>query len=190
MVILVCHQRNKVVMIMPSNIDGSDNFDTSAGGIVLQTRYAVYDQLRKLTATVNTPLRLEMLSVNIVPKSVNSVFKIELCCPHEGYSNNGNYMFSLYRNGVYIQNRETQSAQNGGITPIFTSLTNNAQSTMDTGMFVYVDAPQTTQPITYVPTIRAQDNLQIAINSTSSNLNAKHYETGISTFIVTELSGD
>ena len=175
---------------MPSEIRGDDDFYTSAGGIVLQTRYRVFDTLRKLTATAYTPLKLEMLAVDIVPKSVNSVFKIELCLPHEGYNMNENYVLGLYRNDVYMQNKETKSNQNGGITPKVTSTANNKDSTMDLGMYVYVDAPNTTETIRYVPTIRTQDNLEFAINSTSQNVDGKHYETGISTFIVTELSGE
>lgn len=175
---------------MPSIIEGNDNFQTSAGGIVLQTRYKVFDQWTDYALQTDVVHKMDFLAVNIVPKSVNSVFKLELSLCFESGIVTPNIMFSATRNDFYIQNPLTLSAQNSGIAAFNQSLSNNIDSTMDMAFYSYVDAPQTTEPITYSPTMRAQDNFNLGINRTWRNANLKHYETGISTFIVTELSGD
>ena len=178
-------------MIMPSNIDGSDNFDTSAGGIVLQTRYVVFDQLSSHYLHSNAIYKFDELKVIITPKSVNSVFKLELCLPHEMTStgNDHDVMFSAYRNSHYIG--VVDGVKNSGIaTRCLNKFGTDTASTMEHASYVYVDAPATTEQIIYTPTARTPHAQSLYLNGTAAGGQEAWHERGISTFIVTELSGD
>ena len=174
---------------MPSVIDGDDGFVTSSGGIILQTRYKVFDGWTNFSVSDGVVYPLDFLAVNITPKSEHSVFKLELSLAIEAGVVSVNIMLGAKRNDYYIANSSTLSSQNAGIAPLVTSLPDEATETMDMGLYTYVDAPNTSSPITYVPTISTFGSFEIAINRTFQNGNSANYETALSTFIVTELSG-
>lgn len=174
---------------MSSVIRGEDGFETSAGGIILQTRYAVFKGFADFDYTDGSIKTIDVLSVNITPKSDKSVFKLELSLCYSAGINNSNVMFGALRNNFYIQNSGTLSKQTPGISPLVTNRQTYANNVIDMGIYGYVDAPNTTSNITYKPTIKAVGNFKIAINRTFQNGDTPDFETGLSTFIVTELSG-
>ena len=174
---------------MTSEIRGEDGFVTSAGGIVLQTRYVVFDGWKDFNVTSQVVQPLSFLSVNITPKSAQSVFKLELSLCYAASINTANVVFSATRNGTYIENTQTLSNQTGGISPLLTDRQTFTTSVMDMGIYGYIDAPNTNSSVTYTPTIKTYGDLGVAINRTWQNGDLPDHETGLSTFIVTELSG-
>lgn len=173
---------------MPSSISGDDGFVTSAGGIVLQTRYAVFALPKTISVAAMTVTEISELAVHIKPKSDRSVFKLELNLPHEAISDSTeNIMFSATRNGSYIQ-QEGIGNRNGGISPRTISFHRENSSTLDLGSFVYIDEPATDSEITYTPAFMLAQNDTMHLNRTADDVDTAIHERGMSTFIVTELS--
>lgn len=174
---------------MTSVIRSDDNFETSAGGIVLQSRYRVFNGFADFPIKSQVVHKIDFLSVNITPKSTKSVFKLELSLCYSASINNANVMFSAMRNDTYIKNSGTLSHQTPGISPLVTNRQTTTNSVIDMAVYTYVDAPNTESIITYTPTIKVVGDYRIALNRTWQNGDAPDFETGLSTFIVTELSG-
>lgn len=174
---------------MTSEIRGEDEFETSAGGIVLQTRYRVFNGFADFSIKSQVVQKIDLLSVNITPKSAKSVFKLDLSLCYSASINNANLMFGALRNSTYISNSGTLSLQTPGISPLVTNRQTTTNSVIDMGIYTYVDEPSTTSTITYTPTIKVVGDYKIAINRTFQNGNAPDFESGLSTFVVTELSG-
>ena len=175
---------------MVSVIAGDDGFNTSAGGILLQTRYKVFKDPKNFTTTKMTPTVINELTVSITPKSANSVFKLELCMPYEAQGSfSENMMVSATRNGSFIAPPNVGSRV-GGIAPRTISVDSDNGKTLDLLSFSFIDEPATTSPIVYTAAvIDGAGSHNIKINATISDLDNDQYERGMSTFIVTELSG-
>lgn len=171
---------------MASVIAGDDGFSTSAGGIVLQTRYVVFEGTKVASTSALTPFELDDLSVTITPTSADSVFKLELCVSHGAASKN--IVFSAMRDSTYIAPSGAGSNQNAGIVPSATNDSGDDNSSLDVGSYVYVDAPSTENAITYTPTLQTNGGDTVYINRTISDTDSSAFERCISTFIVTELS--
>lgn len=175
---------------MSSVIRGEDGFETSAGGIVLQTRYALLTIPKSISVAAMTVTEIDELTVNITPKSAQSVFKIELTIPHEADGKNPeNIMFSFTRNGTYIQ-PENVGNRNAGITSRAVNYPQVGQvSHLNYGGFVFVDEPATTNPIVYKAAIKYVDAQNLFINRTAPDTDVAFCERGMTAFIITELSG-
>ena len=171
-----------------SILDTSGN-DTVAGKI-LQVQYTQYDTRSSQSISATTVTALDNMSVTITPSSTSS--KILLTAQWNGEFSNNNMayesMFSFLRNSTYLG--ATTSSKNYGIMPAAISYWNfDANSTLESCSWKYIDSPATTSQITYYGAINSQMAHTLYHNRNVNNTDSTTYEHGVSSIIAMEIAG-
>jgi hypothetical protein len=168
---------------------GTDNFPS---GTVLQIQYTMFTETNTYSFTSQSPLVLTDLTVDITPRSAASVFKVEasIMCEFGVEGADWNHVFFFYRDTTKLANTTAGANQSSGIAVAGrTYFDQDVGSTPNGVSYMYFDAPNTTNTITYKVGFVASETSGLYLNRTAVDSNASGYERGVSTISVTEIAG-
>jgi hypothetical protein len=168
---------------------GTDNFPS---GTVLQIQYTMFTETNTYSFSNGVPLVLTDLTVGITPRSAASVFKIEasIMCEFGVEGADWNHVFFFYRDTTKLANTTAGASQSSGIAVAGrTYFDTDAGSTPNGVSYMYFDAPNTTNTITYKVGFQASETSGLYLNRTVADSNSSGYERGVSTISVTEIAG-
>lgn len=171
-----------------------DNILNTAGaenrGKILQVQYTQYDTRSSQSISAATVTALDNMSVTITPSSTSS--KILLLAQWNGeFSDNSvawNGMLSFLRNSTYI-GAEVTSRNYGIMPPVLSYGASNANSTMESCSWRYLDSPATTSSITYYGAMHHYAVITMYHNRCVADLNTNDYEQGVSSIMAMEIAG-
>ena len=168
---------------------GTSNFPS---GTVLQIQYTQFTDQNTYSFSTGTPIVLTDLIVNITPRSTNSVFKLEasIMCEFGVEGADWNHVFFFYRDTTKLANTTAKSNQTSGIAVAGrTYFDQDVGSTPNGVSYMYFDAPNTTNTITYKVGFEASETSGLYLNRTAVDNASSGYERGVSTISVMEIAG-
>lgn len=160
-------------------------------GSVLQMQFTQYTD----TTSVSTPsfanTTIDVLAVNITPKSTNSIIKLDTHIFHEWQNSAATYNCAWF---FYRDTTKLGHAQAGsrlcGISPSAISFTgSDGDSTPEMTYYSYFDSPNTTSQITYKVGVINNFPTSVFINRTVGDLDNNQRERGLSFISATEIAG-
>ncbi len=159
-------------------------------GHVLQMPFTQYVDTTTVSISANTNTVIDVLTVDITPKSTSSIIKLDTHIFHE-WSNqaaayNGAWFF--YRDSTKLAHVQAGSRQSGiSISTISTGFENG--STAEKASYSYFDSPATTSQITYKVGVLTIGSYDLFINRTRNDTDNNQHERGISFISATEIGG-
>jgi hypothetical protein len=176
------------------SIDGSGNLTTtktlSAPGHVLQVQYTQYTSTTTVSTSANTNHTVDVLSLNITPKSTSSIIRLDAHIFHEWGNINSAHdsMWFFYRDSTKLAHAQVGNRK-AGITGTLNSFySSEAGSTPEAAHYSYFDSPNTTSQITYKVGVINQYTTTLYINRTVTDNDAVDYERGLSFISATEIA--
>ena len=184
----------KIDTMAASKLTGTLDADRFPSGSILQTQYTMVSATSQWTCNQDTDKEISVLAVSITPKSTNSIIKIEAQVTGE-WSNHGapyNSTWFFYRDSTKLAAPSAGNRNSGIIMNTFNSYeASDANSSPETAIYSYFDAPSTTSQITYKVGVRhgVTANFYWNLNRTVTDTDGRQYERGISFICVTEIAG-
>ena len=171
--------------IQPKTTGGVIN----AKGMVIQMPFTQYTGTTSVSTTALTNATIDVLAVDITPKSTNSIIKLDTHIFHEWQNSAATYNCSWF---FYRDTTKLAHAQDGtklcGISPSAISFTgDDGDSTPEMTYYSYFDSPNTTSQITYKVGVVTFYATSVFINRTVGD--AATSERGISFISATEIGG-
>ena len=160
-------------------------------GAVLQMPFTQYTSTTTVSTSANTNHTVDVLSVNITPKSTSSIIRLDAHIFHEwGHiSSPWDSMWFFYRDSTKLAHTQVGSRRSGITTSLISFTTPEAGSTGEAANYSYFDSPNTTSQITYKVGVINQQNTSLYINRTAADLDGVDYERGLSFISATEIGG-
>ena len=174
-----------------------DNLQDSSGtgspyitGAVLQMPFTQYTGTTSV-AVNNTSVAIDVLAVNITPRSTSSIIRLDTHIFHEHSLSAGttDSVWFFYRDTTKLGHAQAGSRQSGISMGAISYDVGNADSTPEIASYSYFDAPNTTSQITYKVGFMTYHNATIYINRTVSDADNNGTERGISFISATEIGG-
>ena len=178
--------------IVNADINASAGIDGSklGTGAVLQMPFTQYTGTTSV-AVNNTSVAIDVLAVNITPKSTSSIIRLDTHIFHEHSLSAGttDSVWFFYRDTTKLGHAQAGSRQSGISMGTISYDEANANSTPEIASYSYFDAPNTTSQITYKVGFMTYHNATIYINRTVSDADNNGNERGISFISATEIGG-
>ena len=175
-----------------------DNLQDASGtgtpyikGAMLQTQFTQYTGTTSVSTSSVTNHTIDVLSVNITPKSTNSIIKLDAHIFHE-WGNAGavyNCAWFFYRDSTKLAHAQAGNRLSGISTSALSFEATDAGSTAETTYYSYFDSPNTTNQITYKVGVINNYTTSVFINRTVSDTNGNEMERGLSFISATEIGG-
>lgn len=160
-------------------------------GAVLQMPFTQYVDTTSISLSSNTNTVIDVLTVNITPKSTSSIIKLDTHIFHE-WSNQAaayNAVWFFYRDSTKLAHVQSGNRTCGiSISTISIDVANNG-STAEKASYSYFDSPATTSQITYKVGVLTIGSYQIYVNRTRDDIDNTSHERGISFISATEIGG-
>jgi hypothetical protein len=159
-------------------------------GAMLQTQFTQYTGTTSVSISTDTNTVIDVLTVNITPKSTSSIIKLDAHIFHEwaNSSSPNNSVWFFYRDSIKLAHAQVGTAL-CGITNTLISYSTDGSSTPEIANYSYFDTPSTTNTITYKVAAINNANTTIFINKNNSASTTSEYERGISFISATEIGG-
>mgnify|MGYP005999307367 CR=1 FL=1 len=175
-----------------------DNIQNASGtgtpyitGAVLQVQYTQYTAKTNVSMSSGVATTVDVLAVNITPKSTSSIIRLDAHVFHEW-----NDPDAQYNSGWVFFRDSTKLAapQNGNRLSVISQSSisyynSDAGTTNEIVNYSYFDAPNTTNQITYKVGVVSHYNTNVHINSTKNDDNTTTNSRGISFISATEIGG-
>jgi len=168
---------------------------SGTGGKILQVKTTIYDTVTSEALTLNSHNEMPF-NVTITPASTSSQILISVQLFGEGSDGNvGNGMVTVNRKigatNNYLGPSVDPSNRNRGLGMSRASNPGDYASSPDIFTFNnYLDSPDTTSEITYIPTIRTGSSaFTWYYNRTANATDTVNYERGVSWITVMEVAG-
>lgn len=160
-------------------------------GAVLQMPFTQYVDTTTVSLSANTNTVIDVLTVNITPKSTSSIIKLDTHIFHEWSNQTAAYnaVWFFYRDSTKLAHVQAGSRQSGiSISTISIDTVNNA-STPEKASYSYFDSPATTSQITYKVGVLTIASYQLFVNRTRNDTDDNQHDRGISFISATEIGG-
>ena len=176
---------------MPSEIRGSDNFDSDSVGKVLQVVQTHYTTPAIYSVTQGVRTEISGVSVSITPSSASSKILIMINWNGEDGRDSGhNSLWGINRSGTAIGNPPDTDG-NRGVGIAITRMgyyDNNNDSTPESVNVQYLDSPNTTSAVTYtLTTMNKHTAGSVFTNRVVNNADVTYVEKMASNIIVMEV---
>lgn len=160
-----------------------------APGHVLQMLFTQYTSTTTVSISADTSTAIDVLSVNITPKSTSSIIRIDAHIFHEWADSTAPYdsVWFFYRDSTKLAHPQVGTTL-CGITNTAISYSTDGSSTPEVAHYSYFDAPSTTNQITYKVGAITNAGTTIHINKSVNDTTTNDYERGISFISVTEIA--
>ena len=171
--------------------DTSGNSTPYIKGAVLQMPFTQYTGTTSVSTSADTNGTVDVLSVNITPKSTSSIIKLDAHIFHE-WSDQGdatNSVWFFYRDSTLLKAPSAGSRPCGISMSRLSHHSNDAGSSPEIAYYSYFDAPNTTNQITYKVGFLVRFNRTIYINRTVTDNDNNSHERGVSFISATEIGG-
>ena len=174
-----------------------DNLQDASGtgtpyitGAVLQMPFTQYTSTTTVSISANTNTSVDVLSVNITPKSTSSIIRLDTHIFHEWANSAAPYnsVWFFYRDSTKLAHAQVGTAL-CGITNTVISYSTDGSSTPEVANYSYFDAPSTTNQITYKVGAITNVSTTIHINKNNNSSTTNEFERGISFISATEIGG-
>ena len=174
---------------MPSEIRGSDNFDSDSAGKVLQVVNTVIDTTASTTSSTYVP---SIIALSITPTSNTS--KILVSMNIKGGSDKGSFtVFRLYRDTTHITAASSNvsvavhgTTVSGFLSTNYRPVTTHQENVQVTMSNQYLDSPNTTSSVSYNLYWRQRGGGASYINRAQAAFN-DHNDYSVSTITLTEI---
>ena len=158
---------------------------------MLQTQFTQYTGTTSVSTPSVTNTTIDVLAVNITPKSTNSIIKLDTHIFHEWQQPASTYNCAWF---FYRDTTKLAIAQAGnrlcGISPSAISFTgSDGDSTAEMTYYSYFDSPNTTSQITYKVGVINNYATNVFINRTVGDADNDERERGLSFISATEIGG-
>lgn len=169
-----------------SNVQSSVTYDTLPAGAVLQVKSYVYTWYNSVTLTDQWQ-QIPNLSLSITPKRANSKFRIDIRWFGE-VSSAWDVTMGITRNGSIINLPTQEYSRHGCLAmPQQTYVQDDNDSTPEYAFYSTIDAPGTTNTITYAAVFRCYSGTRtIMTGRVFSGTSNGNYEQGSQEIIITE----
>jgi len=171
--------------------DTSGNSIPYMKGAVLQMPFTQYTSTTSVSMSATANVSVDVLSVNITPKSTNSIIKLDTGIFHE-WGNAGatyNCAWFFYRDSTKLAHTQDGNRLCGISTSAINFTGADAGSTVETTYYSYFDSPNTTNQVTYKVGVVSNYSTSVYINRTVTDNNSSEMERGISFISATEIGG-
>ncbi len=170
--------------------DTSGNSIPYMKGSVLQMPFTQYTSTTTVSISANTNTSVDVLSVNITPKSTSSIIRIDSHIFHEWADSSQPYdsVWFFFRDSTKLAHSQVGSTL-CGITNTVISYSTDASSTPEVAHYSYFDTPSTTSQITYKVGVITNASTTIHINKSVNDTTTSDYERGVSFISATEIGG-
>ena len=175
-----------------------DNLQNASGtgtpyitGAVLQVKYyQLTTMVNETYGTASADQAITNFTVNITPKSTNSIIKLEANIMYESANYAWSTMWFFFRNTTKLANTQASpGSRQIGISPGLSSLDSDNSSTPEMATLTYFDAPSTTSAIDYKLGVTSRTNNIFYINRTITDSDSNSFERGVSFISATEIGG-
>jgi hypothetical protein len=159
---------------------------------VLQMPFTQYTGTTSVSVTANTNTTIDVLSVNITPKSTSSIIKLDTHIFHEWVQGNAtfNSVWFFYRGSTKLAIAQAGNRLCGISMSTLCVGATDANSTPEIACYSYFDSPNTTSQVTYKVGVISYYSTSVFINRTSGDAaNNTEHERGISFISATEIGG-
>ena len=159
-------------------------------GAMLQTQFTQYTGTTSFGIN-NTSKAIDVLTVNITPKSTSSIIKLDTHIFHEQSvaAGGADTVWFFYRDTTKLAIAEAGGRQCGISMATISYFLSDAASTPDIANYSYFDTPNTTSQITYKVGLMTYNNSTIYINRSVTDTANNGYERGLSYISATEIGG-
>ena len=173
--------------IQPKTTGGIIN----AKNMVIQMPFTQYTGTTQVSITGGANTSIDVLSVNITPKSTSSIIRLDAHIFHEWGHINSQHdsMWFFYRDSTKLAHTQVGSRRAGITTSLISYISAEAGSTPEATNYSYFDSPNTTSQITYKVGVINQQNATLYINRTVIDNDGFDFERGISFISATEIGG-
>ena len=160
-------------------------------GAVLQMPFTQYTSTTTVSTSANTNHTVDVLSLNITPKSTSSIIRLDAHIFHEWGHVNSQHdsMWFFYRDSTKLAHTQVGSRRAGITTSLISYISAEAGSTPEATNYSYFDSPNTTSQITYKVGVINQQTATLYINRTVIDNDGVDFERGISFISATEIGG-
>jgi len=151
-------------------------------GSVLQTKKTQYTSTTNVTTAANTNKTVDVLAVNITPKSTSSIIKLDAHIFHEWLNPDAMYycMWFFYRDATKLAAPQAGNRLSGITSSTISFYDSDADSTPELATYSYFDSPTTTSQITYKVGVICHYATTVHINRTVGDTDSTLFNRGIS----------
>ena len=160
-------------------------------GATLQTQFTQYTGTTSVSLSGNTSTEINVLTLNITPKSTSSIIRLDSHVFHEWSDQNKatENVWFFYRDSVLLRAPVVGSRPSGIAMSTLSHHSSDAGSTPEMVYYSYFDTPNTTNQITYKVGVVVNANSTVFINRTVTDNDNNAHERGISFISATEIGG-
>ena len=163
----------------------------NVAGTILQVQYTQYTGATSINTGVNTDDAIDVLAVNITPKSTSSIIRLDCHVFHEwnvtGYATDAVWFY--FRDSTKLSHSANGNRNVGISMSRLSYYADDSGSTPEITYYTYFDTPNTTNQITYKVGVNSYVSSPLTINKTKTDSNTNQYERGISFISATEIGG-
>ena len=173
------------------NIQGANGTDIPyVKGHVLQMPFTQYTGMTEIN-TNTTSKAVDVLAVNITPKSTSSIIRLDANIFHEWTQADASYlcMWFFYRDSTKLAHAQAGSRLSGITCSGLSYYAQDASTTPEVASYSYFDTPSTTSQITYKVGVITHYTTSVHINRTVSDGDSTSNNRGISFISATEIGG-
>ena len=159
-------------------------------GAVLQMPFTQYTGTTQVSITGGANTSIDVLSVNITPKSTSSIIRLDTHIFHEWSNQHAAYngVWFFYRDSTKLAHAQVGN-RGAGISVSTISIALEAGSTPEIATYSYFDSPNTTNQITYKVGHLNYGSYTLNINRNNTDADSTQHERGISFISATEIGG-
>ena len=160
-------------------------------GSVIQTKKTQYTSTTNVTTVANTNKTVDVLAVNITPRSTSSIIRLDANIFHEWLNPDAMYycMWFFYKDSTKLGAPQAGSRLSGITSSSISYYASDADSTPEVASYSYFDSPTTTSQITYKVGVICHYQTTVHINRTVGDTDATTYNRGISFISAQEIKG-
>ena len=160
-------------------------------GAVLQMPFTQYVDTTQVSITGGANTSIDVLSVNITPRSTSSIIKLDTHIFHEWSNQHAAYngVWFFYRDTTKLAHTQVGNRLSGISMSTLSYGSIEANSTPEIATYSYFDLPNTTNQITYKVGHLNYGSYTLNVNKTVADGNTTQYERGISFISATEIGG-
>jgi len=160
-------------------------------GAVLQMPFTQYVDTTQVSVSANTNTTINVLTVNITPKSTSSIIRLDAHIFHEwsNYDAPNESAWFFYRDATKLAHAASGNRLTGISSSALSYYGTDATSTPETVYYSYFDSPSSTSQITYKVGVINHFSCTLNINRTNNDSDSTQLERGISFISATEIGG-
>lgn len=173
--------------IQPKTTGGVIN----AKNMVIQMPFTQYTGTTQVSITGGANTSIDVLSVNITPKSTSSIIRLDTHIFHEWSNQHAAYngVWFFYRDSTKLAHAEAGNRGSGISMSTVSYGTVENSSTPEAAYYSYFDSPNTTNQITYKVGHLNYGTYTLNINRTGTDADTAQHERGLSFISATEIGG-